>query len=250
MQLEPGICCRQGEFTLLASIANTLMDEGMVESRCRRSESRDTKGFCDQRRLSSDERECSMKERTLLPVLPDSVQSTVSRVFEVGSRVQPFSNESREKAPRTREASVVHSVCPYCAVGCSLNVYVKDGRVIDIEGDPNSPINHGTLCPKGAATFQYTINPSRLTQVLYRAPYSDHWEVKSLDWAMEQIAQRIKKTRDETFVERLPDGREVNHTLALASLGGATLDVEENYVMKKLFSGGLGIVSIENQARI
>ncbi len=191
-----------------------------------------------------------MKERTLLPVLPDSVQSTVSRVLEVGSRVQPFSNESRKKAPRIREAKVVHSVCPYCAVGCSLNVYVKDGTVIDIEGDPNSPINRGTLCPKGAATFQYTVNPSRLTRVLYRAPYSDHWEVKSLDWAMEQIAQRIKKTRDETFVERLPDGREVNHTLAIASLGGATLDVEENYVMKKLFSGGLGIVSIENQARI
>ena len=191
-----------------------------------------------------------MKERTLLSVLPGPVQSTVSQVFEVGSRVQPFSNESLEKAPRTREASVVHSVCPYCAVGCSLNVYVKDGRVIDIEGDPNSPINRGTLCPKGAATFQYTVNPSRLTQVLYRAPYSDHWEVKSLDWAMEQIAQRIKKTREETFVERLPDGREVNHTLAIAALGGATLDVEENYVMKKLFSGGLGIVSIENQARI
>jgi len=191
-----------------------------------------------------------MKEHAFLPVLPDSVQSAVSQVLEVGSRVQPFSNESREKAPRIRDAKVVHSVCPYCAVGCSLNVYVKDGRVIDIEGDANSPINRGTLCPKGSATFQYTVNPSRLTQVLYRAPYSDHWEVKSLDWAMEQIAQRIKQTRDETFVERLPDGREVNHTLAIASLGGATLDVEENYLMKKLLSGGLGIVSIENQARI
>ncbi len=156
-----------------------------------------------------------MKEHAFLPVLPDSVQSAVSQVLEVGSRVQPFSNESREKAPRIRD-----------------------------------PINQGTLCPKGSATFQYTVNPSRLTQVLYRAPYSDHWEVKSLDWTMEQIAQRIKQTRDETFVERLPDGREVNHTLAIASLGGATLDVEENYLMKKLFSGGLGIVSIENQARI
>ncbi len=185
-----------------------------------------------------------------LSMLPEPVQSAVTQVMEIGSRVQPFSNESREKASRIRDAKVVHSVCPYCAVGCSLNVYVKDGRVIDIEGDPNSPINHGTLCPKGSATFQYTVNPSRLTQVLYRAPYSDHWEVKSLDWAMEQIAQRIKKTRDETFVERLPDGREVNHTLAIASLGGATLDVEENYLMKKLFTGGLGIVSIENQARI
>ncbi len=210
-----------------------------------------------------------MQERTSIPEFPQNdliptdnklrpgfaqpvgkVASVVSEVMEIGSHVQPFSDESREKTSRIRDARVVHSVCPYCAVGCSLNVYVKDGQVIDIEGDPNSPINHGTLCPKGAATFQYTVNPNRLTQVLYRAPYSDHWEIRSLDWAMEQIAQRIKKTRDETFVERLPDGREVNHTLGIASLGGATLDVEENYLMKKLFSGGLGIVSIENQARI
>jgi formate dehydrogenase major subunit len=189
-----------------------------------------------------------MEERILS--LPEAVQTTVSQVMEVGSRVEPFSSESRNKVSRIRDAKVVKSVCPYCAVGCGLNVYVKDGKVIDIEGNPDSPINHGTLCPKGSATFQYTVNPSRLAQVLYRAPYSDHWEVKSLDWAMEQIAQRVKKTRDETFVERLPDGREVNHTLGIASLGGATLDVEENYLMKKLFSGGLGVVSIENQARI
>jgi formate dehydrogenase major subunit len=187
----------------------------------------------------------------LSPAKPEfNLSPFVSQVMQVGSRTQAFSSESREMAPRIRDANVVHSVCPYCAVGCGLNVYVKDGKVIDIEGNPNSPINYGTLCPKGAATFQYTVNPSRLTQVLHRAPYSDHWEVKSLDWAMEQIAQRIKKTRDETFAERLPDGREVNHTLAIASLGGATLDVEENYLMKKLLSGGLGIVSIENQARI
>src|SRR5437870_5775359 len=190
---------------------------------------------------------CVMQERTLLP---SPVQAVVSQVMEVGSRVQPFSIESIEKAPRIRGAKVFKSVCPYCAVGCSLNVYVKDGKVLDIEGNPESPINRGKLCPKGAATFQYSVNANRLTRVLYRAPYSDHWEVKSLDWAMEQIAQRVKKTRDGTFVERLPDGREVNHTLGIASLGGATLDVEENYVMKKLFSGGLGIVSIENQARI
>lgn len=185
------------------------------------------------------------------PTEPESpLPAFVSQFMQVGSRVQPFSIESREKAPRIRDAKVVHSVCPYCAVGCSLNVYVKDGEVIDIEGNADSPINRGTLCPKGSATFQYTVNPSRLTQVLYRAPYSDHWETKTLEWAMEQIAQRIRRTRDETFVERLPDGREVNHTLAIASLGGATLDVEENYLMKKLFTGGLGIVSIENQARI
>src|SRR5260370_14327812 len=184
------------------------------------------------------------------PLLHKAVKTALSDVLQVGSKVQPFSAESVSKAPRIRGAEVVKSVCPYCAVGCGLNVYVKDGKVLDIEGNSDSPINHGTLCPKGSATFQYTVNPSRLTQVLYRAPYSDHWEVQSLDSAMEQIAQRVKKTRDETFVERLPDGREVNHTLGIASLGGATLDVEENYLMKKLFSGGLGIVSIENQARI
>ena len=188
-----------------------------------------------------------MQERTFLP---EPVQTVVSEVMEVGSRVQPFSIESVEKTPRIRDARVFKSVCPYCAVGCGLNVYVKDGKILDIEGNPDSPINRGTLCPKGAASFQYSVNASRLTRVLYRAPYSDHWEVRSLDWAMEEIAQRVKKTRDETFVERLPDGREVNHTLAIASLGGATLDVEENYLMKKLLGGGLGVVSIENQARI
>jgi len=183
-------------------------------------------------------------------IVPTRVQHVVTEILQVGSKVQPFSKESRDKAPRIRDAKVVKSVCPYCAVGCGLNIYVENGQVIDIEGNPDSPINHGTLCPKGSATFQYTINSSRLTQVLYRAPYSDHWEAKSLNWAMEQIAQRAKKTRDEHFTEHLDDGREVNHTQAIASLGGATLDVEENYLMKKLFSGGLGMVSIENQARI
>jgi formate dehydrogenase major subunit len=194
-----------------------------------------------------------MQERSLPSTegsLADTVQSAVNEVMQIGSRIQPFSAESINKSPRIRGAEVVKSVCPYCAVGCSLNVYVKNQQVIDIEGNPDSPINHGTLCPKGSATFQYTINPSRLTHVMYRAPYSGHWEKVSLEWAMEQIAQRVKKTRDETFVERLEDGREVNHTLGIASLGGATLDVEENYLIKKLFNGGLGIVSIENQARI
>src|SRR5690348_994040 len=185
-----------------------------------------------------------------LTPLPEPISTLVSETLDIGIKSQPFSPESTRKVSRIRDARLYHSVCPYCAVGCSLNVYVKDGRVIDIEGNPESPINHGTLCPKGSATFQYTVNPSRLTQVLYRAPYSDHWEVKSLDWAMEQIAQRVKQTRDETFVQRLDDGREVNHTLGIASLGGATLDIEENYVIKKLLNGGLGIVSIENQARI
>jgi formate dehydrogenase major subunit len=188
-----------------------------------------------------------MQEPTLL-LAP--ISTVISEVLDIGVKSQPFSPESTQKAPRIRDAKLYHSVCPYCAVGCSQNVYVKDGKVIDIEGNPESPINRGTLCPKGAATFQYAVNPSRLKQVLYRAPYSDHWEVKSLDWAMEQIAQRVKKTRDETFVARLPDGREINQTIGIASLGGATLDIEENYLIKKLFSGGLGMVSIENQARI
>jgi formate dehydrogenase major subunit len=182
--------------------------------------------------------------------VPGKILPMLSQVMEIGSTVQPFSKESRDKSPRIRDVKVVHSVCPYCAVGCGLNVYVKDGKVLDIEGNPDSFINHGTLCPKGSATFQYTINPSRITQVLHRAPYSDHWDVVSLEWAVEQIAQRVKQARDETFVERLDDGREVNHTLGIASLGGATLDNEENYLIKKLFNAGLGIVSIENQARI
>lgn len=182
--------------------------------------------------------------------LPEPISMLVSEALDIGIKSQPFSLESTSKASRIRDARLYHSVCPYCAVGCSQNVYVKDGKVIDIEGNPESPINRGTLCPKGAATFQYTVNPSRLRQVLYRAPYSDHWEVKSLDWAMEQIARRVKKTRDESFMARLPDGREVNQTPGIASLGGATLDNEENYVIKKLLNGGLGIVSIENQARI
>jgi formate dehydrogenase major subunit len=125
---------------------------------------------------------------------------------------------------------------------------VKDGRVIDIEGNPESPINEGTLCPKGANTFQLAVNPHRITKVLYRAPYSDHWEPKPLDWAMERIAERVKETRERDFIEQR-DGAVLNHLTTIASLGGATMDVEENYLIKKLFNG-IGMVAIENQARI
>jgi formate dehydrogenase major subunit len=180
----------------------------------------------------------------------DTIHNVVSNLLQIGHNKKSFSKESVGKAPRIRDAQVVKSVCPYCATGCGQNIYVKDGQIIDIEGNPDSPISFGTLCPKGSATFQYTVNPNRISEVLYRAPYSDHWEVKPLDWAMDRIAQRVKEARDETFVTHLEDGREVNHTLGIASLGGATLDVEENYLIKKLFSGGLGISSIENQARI
>ena len=125
-----------------------------------------------------------------------------------------------------------------------------DGQVIHIEGDPRSPINQGTLCPKGAATFGWLTSPDRLTKVLYRAPHAESWEERPLGWAMDRIAYLVKRTRDETFVRDLPDGTPVNHTLAIGSLGGATLDNEENYLIKKLFGAGLGMVWIENQARV
>jgi formate dehydrogenase major subunit len=169
--------------------------------------------------------------------------------WRLGNRPQPFSPMSVAKHSRIRDAVSVNGVCPYCAVGCAQRIYVKGGQVVDIEGDERSPINEGTLCPKGSNTFQLTINPHRQKQVLYRAPYSDRWEVKPLDWAMDRIAQLAKETRDASFVERDEDGDILNHTLAMAHLGGATLDNEENYLIKKLFNN-LGIVSIENQARI
>jgi formate dehydrogenase major subunit len=164
--------------------------------------------------------------------------------------LQPYSPQTLNKAPRIEGATVTESVCPYCAVGCGLNVYTKGGRIIDIEGNPRSPINEGTLCPKGANSFQLAVNPHRVKHALYRAPYSDTWETVSLDWALDRIAQRVKQTRDEGFRDKSPDGLTMNAVTNMGSLGGATLDNEENYLMKKLFGGGLGIVSIENQARI
>jgi formate dehydrogenase major subunit len=129
-------------------------------------------------------------------------------------------------------------------------VYTKHGQIIDIEGNYESPINGGTLCPKGAATWGLMNSPLRITTVKYRAPYSDHWEDRPLDWAMERIAQRVKATRDSTYEEKNADGVTVNRTTAIGHLGGATLDNEENYLIKKLFTAGLGIVAVENQARI
>jgi formate dehydrogenase major subunit len=172
-----------------------------------------------------------------------------SAVREETLRNQPFSPNSIAKRSRTHGATKVASVCPYCAVGCSQLVYVKDGAVIDIEGNPDSPINEGTLCPKGANTFQLAVNPHRITKPLYRAPFSDHWEEKPLGWMMDRIAQRVKETRDRDFVEER-DGVTLNHLTTVASLGGATMDIEENYLIKKLLNAGLGILSIENQARI
>jgi formate dehydrogenase major subunit len=160
------------------------------------------------------------------------------------------SSRSDTLQPRTRNADeVVKSVCPYCAVGCGQLVFVQDGRITDIEGDPDSPISQGCLCPKGAATFQLVTGSHRVQHVLYRRPYGTEWEVLPLERAMEMVAERVKKTRDETWEAKDPEGHPVNRTLGIAHLGGATLDNEENYLIKKLFTG-LGIVQIENQARI
>ncbi|SFH26649.1 formate dehydrogenase major subunit [Palleronia marisminoris] len=161
------------------------------------------------------------------------------------------SEMSDKLRPRLEQADTVGTgVCPYCAVGCSTRIFAKDGRLIHVEGNPESPINAGTLCPKGATLFSLKANATRLTKVKYRAPHSTEWEERPLDWAMDRIAHLTKQARDETFAETLPDGRKVNHTLGVASLGGATLDNEENYLIKKVFGGGLGMVWIENQARV
>jgi formate dehydrogenase major subunit len=160
----------------------------------------------------------------------------------LGSAVQ--SGRSRALRPRIEEADhVVHSICPYCAVGCGQLVYVKDGEVSHIEGDPASPISRGRLCPKGQATKSYVQGPLREYKVKYRRPYGTRWEELSLDQAMEMIADRIVETRAATWEP------EQNRTMAIGNLGGATLDNEENYLIKKLCFA-LGIVQVENQARI
>jgi formate dehydrogenase major subunit len=160
------------------------------------------------------------------------------------------SKRSRTLRPRIEEADhVVQSICPYCAVGCGQLVYVKDGEVSHIEGDPASPISRGRLCPKGQASRSYVQSPLREYKVKYRRPYGTRWEELSLDQAMEMIADRIIETRAATWEDQAPDGAPANRTLAIGNLGGATLDNEENYLIKKL-SVGLGIVQVENQARI
>jgi formate dehydrogenase major subunit len=153
-------------------------------------------------------------------------------------------------APRTRGADrTVKSVCPYCAVGCGQLVHVKDDKILDIEGDPDSPISGGCLCPRGSASFQLVTGNHRVKDVLYRRPGGTAWEKIPLDVAMRMVAERVRRARDETWEQRDPKGRCVRRTLGIAHLGGATLDNEENYLIKKLFSA-LGMVQVENQARI
>jgi formate dehydrogenase major subunit len=163
---------------------------------------------------------------------------------------QPYSGMTLNKQSRLRGATRTDSICPYCAVGCATHIYTKNGQVIDIEGNPQSPINEGTLCPKGANTFQLHHNPHRTKNVMWRAPHSDHWEVKTWDWALDRIARLMKSTRDAGYKEKNDAGNRLNAVTNMGSLGGATLDNEENYLIKKLFGAGLQMVSIENQARI
>ena len=164
------------------------------------------------------------------------------------------SSHQANLTPRTAQADeVVKSVCPYCAVGCGQRVFVKDGEVTQIEGDPESPISRGRLCPKGAASRNYVQSPMREYKVKYRRPYSTEWEELDLDRAVDMIADRIIKTREETWEDTMEaqDGGEIKlrRTQGIAHLGGATLDNEENYLMKKLYTA-LGVIQVENQARI
>lgn len=165
-----------------------------------------------------------------------------------GAAVQ--SARSRDLVARTVQAdSVVSSVCPFCAVGCGQRVFVSGGKVTQIEGDPASPISRGRLCPKGSASKQLVTSASRITKVRYRRPGGSQWEDLDLDTAMDMIADRVIATRRQTWQWQDENGRRTRRTLGIASLGGATLDNEENYLMKKLYTA-MGAIQIENQARI
>jgi formate dehydrogenase major subunit len=160
------------------------------------------------------------------------------------------SERSETLRARTETAdSMARSVCPYCAVGCGQRIFVKDGKVVQIEGDPDSPISKGRLCPKGSASKSLVTSPRRLQKVLYRRPYGTDWEELDLDTAMGMITDRVLAARDATWESTDSDGRPLNRTLGISSLGGATLDNEENYLIKKLFTA-IGAIQIENQARI
>src|SRR6202166_765965 len=166
-----------------------------------------------------------------------------------GTGIEAMSARARNLRPRHEGAEVARSVCPYCAVGCGQLVYHKDGKLISIEGDPDSFISRGRLCPKGSDSFELLTHTGRKTRIKYRRPYSTKWEELDLETAMDMIAERIWESRERTFVET-ENGENVMHTEAIAHLGGATLDNEGNYLIKKLFADGLCMVCISNQARI
>ncbi|MBV9545728.1 MAG: twin-arginine translocation signal domain-containing protein [Chloroflexi bacterium] len=189
----------------------------------------------------------SLSRRDLIK-LSGGTTAAIGALGALGVSLAPSVAQARTL--RIQNARAVPTICPYCAVGCGMIAHTINGQIVNIEGNPDSPINEGNLCPKGAASYQLAVNEKRWTTVKYRAPNSDQWEDRPLDWAMDRIAQLVKQTRDDTFQERSPDGQKtLMSTTAIFSLGGATIDNEWNYSHSKLMRG-LGIVPIENQARI
>jgi formate dehydrogenase major subunit len=173
----------------------------------------------------------------------------VGRALDWGMGPRAASRSTREAGARIAGLRATESVCPYCAVGCGQVVYTRDGELVDIEGNPRSPINQGTLCPKGSASRQLVQQPGRLTKVLYRRPHGTEWEELGLEEAMDKIADRVIEARERGWQDKDHNGLRVHRTLGFAHLGGATLDNEENYLIKKSFTA-MGAVQIENQARI
>ena len=166
-----------------------------------------------------------------------------------GTGLESMSDKTRAMTARVEGTETARSICPYCAVGCGQLVHHKDGKLVSIEGDPDSPISQGNLCPKGAASYELLTHPGRLKKIRYRAPFATAWTDLDTETAMDMIAQRVWNTRKEHWVAE-KDGEPIGHTTHVAHLGGATLDNEENYLIKKLFTGGLGMVCVSNQARI
>ena len=166
-----------------------------------------------------------------------------------GTGVDAMSERTLTLLPKNKDAQVARSVCPYCAVGCGQPISHDGDRLISVEGDPASPVSRGRLCPKGSASYELLTHSKRLKKVKYRRPFSKQWEDLELQQAIQMIADRVWESRERTFVETR-DGQSLMQTTAIAHLGGATLDNEENYMIKKLFTGGLGMVCISNQARI
>src|ERR687889_2082338 len=173
----------------------------------------------------------------------------VGRAADWGMGPWAVSRKTKKAGARTAGLTATESVCPYCAVGCAQVVYTRDGELVDVEGNPRSPINQGTLCPKGSASRQLVQQPGRLTKVLYRAPRATEWRELELEEAMDMIAERVIAAREDGWQDVDRQGWRVDRTLGFAHLGGATLDNEENYLIKKLFTA-MGAIQIENQARI
>ncbi len=166
-----------------------------------------------------------------------------------GTGAEAMSERTERLAPRIQGTEVARSICPYCGVGCGQLVYHQGNKLVSIEGDPESPISRGRLCPKGADSHELLTHPQRELKVKYRRPFSMEWESLDLETAMEMIAERVWSSREHTFAEK-QDDQTLMQTKCIAHLGGATLDNEENYLIKKLFTGGLGMVCVSNQARI